>query len=103
MTLDEITALNADFYECGDPDMLSWTDPVEAIERYVDLHLSPACDTEAEIRAMSGVTLTAYRKTGRPLVDGYDDRFECDEIGSCDLDADEVIALLRKEHPELFE
>jgi len=52
--------LDCRLWACNDPDYLTHTDPIEAIEDIVDSHLSPNCDVAKEIEEMGGVTVQGY-------------------------------------------
>jgi hypothetical protein len=52
--------LDCRFWACNDPDYLTHTDPIEAIEDIVDSHLSWNCDVVKEIEEMGGVTVEGY-------------------------------------------
>ena len=52
--------LDCRLWACDDPEYLTHTDPVEAIEEIVDSHLYPNCDTVKEIEEMGGVTVEGY-------------------------------------------
>lgn len=59
-----------DYYDCADPEDLTWTEPAEAIESFIDGFLSPNMTTE-EIRAAvekhCPLVVTGYKR--RPVGD----------------------------------
>lgn len=59
--LTKFDGIEADYWDCSDaPESLSYDDPVEALEHHLDCWLTPGCDTEAELRSVGGVNVTAY-------------------------------------------
>ena len=52
---------NAKFYDCRDPETLTYESPEEAVERFLDYWLNPGCDVEAVIREKcTPLTVDAY-------------------------------------------
>lgn len=63
MTLfDTLYATQAEYWDCNQSERLSYDDPIEALEYYVDCYLSADCDVEAEILKMPAPTLEAYAR-----------------------------------------
>lgn len=51
-----------DFYDCRGSERLTHESPEDAIEEWIDLWLSPGCDTSAMIREHSPVKLSVFRR-----------------------------------------
>jgi hypothetical protein len=59
---DKFVGIDAEFWDCGDPDTLTHTDPISAIEACVESHIDRASPVEDQIREMGAIPVEAYRK-----------------------------------------
>jgi hypothetical protein len=59
---DKFNGIEAKFWDCVDPEVLQYTDPISALEACVENHhrLEPKRPTEEVIREMGTITVSAY-------------------------------------------
>lgn len=59
---DKFKGIEAEFWDCEDPEVLMHLDPISALEACVDNHRTHDQTTEETIREMGAIELAAYRK-----------------------------------------
>jgi hypothetical protein len=57
---DKFNGIEAKFWDCMDPEVLQYLDPISALEACVEKHLEPPRRTEEVIREMGGISVDAY-------------------------------------------
>lgn len=57
---DKFVGIQADYWDCRDSEQLTHEDPISALEEYVEIHLTPGCDVEKEVRDMGDISVEAY-------------------------------------------
>lgn len=59
---DKFKGIEAKWWDCTDPEVLTHTDPVSALEACVEHHLEPGRDAMDVIREMGSISVDAYRE-----------------------------------------
>jgi hypothetical protein len=59
---DRFVGIEAEFWDCLDPEELTHTDPISALEACIEHHLNRASPVEDQIREMGAIPVEAYRK-----------------------------------------
>lgn len=59
---DKLSGIEADFWDCEDPEVLTYVDPISALEACVENHREGERLTEEIIREMGAITVSAYRR-----------------------------------------
>lgn len=59
-TRDKFNGIEAKFWDCLDPEVLQYLDPISALEACVENHRRHDCLTEETIREMGTITVSAY-------------------------------------------
>jgi hypothetical protein len=59
---DKVSGIEAEFWDCTDPEVLTHKDPISALEACVEDHLEKGRPVEDVIREMGGISVQAYRK-----------------------------------------
>jgi hypothetical protein len=59
---DRFNGIEAEFWDCSDPEVLTHTDPIAALLACVESHLDRASPVEDQIREMGAIPVEAYRK-----------------------------------------
>jgi hypothetical protein len=57
---DRFNGIAAKFWDCTDPEVLEYLDPISALEACVENHREPDRPTEEVIREMGTITVSAY-------------------------------------------
>lgn len=57
---DKFNGIEAKFWGCDDPEVLQHTDPISALEEFVENHRERGRSTEEVIREMGAISVSAY-------------------------------------------